>query len=39
MLTANGKPIPVREERDLFTLIGIPIIDPTKRTMPEEFEE
>lgn len=33
MLTANGKPIPVREERDLFTLIGIPPVDPTKRTI------
>ncbi len=26
-----GKPVPVREERDLFELIGVPIVDPTKR--------
>ena len=32
MLTKNGEPVPVREEEDLFRLIGIPWIHPSDRT-------
>lgn len=28
----NGTPTYVREERDLFTLLGIPWVDPEERT-------
>jgi len=32
MLMANGRPVPVREERDLFALIGVPWVEPEERT-------